>query len=114
MAAAAPSADLLARFATAMSAGRAADAASAWAALEEAHVLSQPWAGMHLRSHAAMVRLAARERDGREVAGQLVRLLLAAPGSWTGRYPRGNTGRARVSMWAPMPMDDELAELLGG
>lgn len=91
-------------------AGRADDA---WAALEFAHVLSQPWAGLHTRSHWAMFALAVRTVDVREALGQVARLALAAPGSATGRYPSGNTGRARVSMFAPMPVPDELTELVG-
>ena len=101
-----PSTELVARFDKAMRAGRDGD----WSALEVAHLLSQPWARMHVRSHLAMLRLAWREHDGREVGGQIVRVVVAGPGSFTGRYPKGNTGRARVSMWTPMPVPDELAE----
>ncbi len=43
-----------------------------------------------------------------EVRKRFARLILAAPGSASGR----NTGRARVSMFAPMPVPDELADLL--
>ncbi|MGA5146963.1 DUF3703 domain-containing protein [Streptomyces griseoincarnatus] len=38
-----------------------------------------------------MLRLALRERDLTEVLGQLVRLVVAAPGSAAGKYPDGNT-----------------------
>ena len=34
--------------------------------------------------------------------------LVAAPGSWTGRYPVGNTGGADVSALRPMPIPDDL------
>ena len=37
---------------------------------------------------------------------------MAGPGSATGRYPLGNTGRANVSATKPMPIPDDLAELL--
>ncbi len=84
----------------------------AWAALETAHVVSQPYAGMHTRSHWRMFVLAVRITDAREALGQAARLALAAPGSASGRYPTGNNGRARVSMFAPMPVPDELVDLL--
>ena len=84
----------------------------AWPALERAHILSQPDPGLHVRSHWWMLRCAVRQRDLREVAGQAVRLLLAAPGSWLDRYPRGNTGRARISMFQPMPIPANLEKLL--
>jgi hypothetical protein len=85
---------------------------AAWHLLEEAHVLSQPWIRPHVRVHAAMLRAGWRTGDRREVRGQMVRLVVAGPGSLTGRYPLGNTGRARVPAMLPMPMPDELARLL--
>ena len=83
-----------------------------WAALERAHILSQPWAWPHTRAHAVMLALAWREHDRREAAGQVVRLLVAAPGSALGRYPEGNTGRALVPLTQPMPVPDDLADIL--
>jgi len=85
-----------------------------WSHLQRAHVLSQPMAGPHLKTHVAMLRRAFRKRDGHEVAGQLLRLLVAAPGSWTGRYPVGNTGGSDVSAFREMPVPDDLAALLEG
>ncbi|KGN36554.1 DUF3703 domain-containing protein [Knoellia subterranea] len=83
-----------------------------WAALERAHILSQPWAWPHTRAHAIMLRVAWSEHDRREAAGQVLRLLIAAPGSALGRYPEGNTGRATVPLTKPMPVPDDLAKLL--
>jgi hypothetical protein len=90
----------------------AGDRAAEWHHLERAHILSQPLAGPHLRTHAAMLGAAGRRRDGREVAGQLLRLVLAVPGSLTGRYPVGNTGGADVSAFRPMPIPEDLRALL--
>ena len=83
-----------------------------WDALERAHILSQPWPIPHVRSHAAMMRLAIRERDTRELLGQVVRIVVAGPASAVGKYPAGNTGRARVPATLPMPITDDLARLL--
>lgn len=96
---------------SAVAAGRIDDA---WAALEAAHVLSQPWAMPHVRVHGRMLALGIRTRDLREVRGQLVRLLVAGPGSASGRYPVGNTGRSNVRATQPMPVPDDLAGLLEG
>jgi hypothetical protein len=86
--------------------GRAAlrrgDFEAAWAAFERAHVLGQPEAWPHVLSHVWMLRCGFRQRDLVEVLGQIIRLPLAAPSSWLGRYPRGNTGRARVGLFRPM------------
>ena len=83
-----------------------------WTLLEDAHVLSQPWAWLHVRVHGSMFVAAMAQRDLREVRGQLSRIAVAGPGSLSGRYPTGNTGRARVPATQPMPIAGELAEVL--
>ena len=83
-----------------------------WRPLEEAHILSQPWALTHVRVHAAMLLEALRQRDRREIVGQIARMAVTGPGSRTGRYPVGNTGRATVSAFAPMPVPPDLSALL--
>jgi hypothetical protein len=55
-----------------------------------------------------------RRRDRREVIGQLIRLLVAGPGSILGRYPLGNTGGADVSAVTPMPIPADLQAVLAG
>jgi hypothetical protein len=84
------------------------DAADEWRHLERAHVLSQPVTSLHARTHVAMLAAGFRRRDGHEVVGQLLRLIVAGPGSMTGRYPVGNTGGANVSALAPMPIPADL------
>ena len=88
------------------------NAAAEWRHLERAHILSQPMAWPHLVTHASMFSAAWRRRDLREVVGQTARLLLAVPGSVSGRYPVGNTGGAGVSAFRPMPIPDDLRSLL--
>ena len=83
-----------------------------WALLEDAHVLSQPWALLHVRVHGSMFVTAMLQRDVREVRGQLSRIAVAGPGSLSGRYPTGNTGRARVPATQPMPIRSDLAMML--
>lgn len=86
--------------------------AAAWLALERAHVLGQPSIWLHLRSHWWMLVCGIAQRDGREVLGQVIRLVLSILGSALGRYPRGNTGRANVDMFRPMPVASDLGRLL--
>ena len=90
------------------------DRTAEWRHLERAHVLSQPLAVPHVRTHAAMLGYGLRHRERREVLGELLRLVVAAPGSWTGRYPLGNTGGANVSALQPMPVPDDLRAVLTG
>jgi hypothetical protein len=88
------------------------DVAAEWHHLERAHILSQPMAGPHVRTHVAMLGHGIRRRDRREVLGQVVRLVVAAPGTWTERYPIGNTGGANVSALKPMPIPEDLRAIL--
>ena len=88
------------------------DAQTAWTALERAHVISQPYLGHHLFNHWTMLGYAFRLRDGREMLGQLFRLVLAPLGALTGKIPVGNTGRSNVSAFAPMKVPDDLVPLI--
>jgi hypothetical protein len=90
----------------------AADSKGEWTHLERAHIVSQPMARAHVRTHLAMFGAALRRHDRHEVLGQLFRILVAAPGSVTGKYPIGNTGGADVSAFAPMPIPEDLLGLL--
>lgn len=91
---------------------RTLDAEAAWGHLEDAHILSQPWVRPHIRVHMAMLALGWSQRNRAEVVGQLFRLIVAGPGSVTGRYPVGNIGRATVSAFESMPISDDRAQRL--
>ncbi len=91
---------------------RTGDGNAAWIALEREHILGQGFFWPHIRSHVAMLGYAIETRDGREVFGQTMRLLLAPLGNLTGRLPWGNTGRANVSAFKPMPYPEDLASAL--
>ena len=85
--------------------------AEALAWLERAQILTQrrPW--LHARSHWLMLRAGWQQGDLREVLGQMLRIPAALLFSriWV---PVGNTGRARVSAFQPMPISEELHRLL--
>lgn len=76
--------------------------------LERAHIIGQPRFVLHLLSHWWMLKAALGLRDWPEVRGQCWRLLLTPFGHLTGRLPLGNTGRASVSAFQPMPLPDDL------
>lgn len=79
--------------------------------LERAHILSQRRPLLHALTHWRMLQLGWQTRDLREILGQLPRVLAALLFSkiWV---PLGNTGRARVSAFAPAPLSAELQQLL--
>lgn len=87
------------------------DLAQAFAHLERSHILSQRFALAHAATHLRMLRLGWRLRDAREVRGQLSRALAALLFSriWV---PVGNTGRANISAFRPMPLPEDLARVL--
>ena len=89
----------------------AGDAAGAFGALERAHVLGQRHTPTHVRAHFAMLRHGIARREGREVAGQLMRLAGAALLTWAW-VPEGNTGGANVSAFERMEIPDELRRLI--
>lgn len=92
-------------------ASRQADYPGAFRWLERAHILSQRLPLRHAGTHWRMLRLGWRSGDLREVVGQVPRIIAALLFSrvWV---PIGNSGRARVSAFAPMPISDELHLLL--
>lgn len=98
--------------AAARAARAAGDTAAEWHHLERAHILSQPMAAPHVRTHLAMLTYGIRAHDRREVIGQMIRLAVAGPGSLSGRYPVGNTGGAAISALAVLPIPDDLRDLL--
>ena len=100
--------------AAARQARAASDSAAEWSHLERAHILSQPLAIAHVRTHLSMLGYGIRHRDRHEVAGQLIRLLVAGPGSALRRYPLGNTGGADVNAVTPMSIPAEFRTLLDG
>lgn len=95
------------------SARTASDDAVRWNHLERAHILSQPHPWLHTRNHLSMLTLALRQHDRREAFGQVLRIMVAAPGSLSGRYPVGNTGRTAAGLMTPMPIPADLRHLFG-
>lgn len=81
-----------------------------WKLLEDAHILGQPYAFMHLYVHLVMLKLALIERSFSEVFGQLIRIILAVPTSIFGRYPRGNNGRMSSGLFKTYPIEARLED----
>jgi hypothetical protein len=90
----------------------AGDDAEAFRHLERAHVLGQTSTYHHTRVHWLMLKHGIRTGDRREMAGQVLRIAGAATKTPFGIYPAGNTGGANVSPIRPMPIADDLQEIL--
>ncbi|MBL7848795.1 MAG: DUF3703 domain-containing protein [Cyclobacteriaceae bacterium] len=86
--------------------------AGAWHHLERAHVLGQAWPMEHNRVHWLMLKFGIRIKNGKEILGQLPRLILGGVKSFVGRIPLGNTGGANVPGLQPMAVTGDLEVLL--
>ena len=89
-----------------------ADRGQRWRLLMAAHVAGQHRLRLHWDSHVRMLGQAWRERDLRELAGQLLRLALVPLGHALRRLPAGNVGRATVSAFATMRPPADVEALL--
>ncbi|MFO0334489.1 MAG: DUF3703 domain-containing protein [Pseudomonadota bacterium] len=80
--------------------------------LERAHFLGQTSTIEHVRVHALMFAWALRQRNIRELIGQLLRIVGAATKTVFGLVPVGNTGGSNVSPFEPMPIPADLQRIL--
>ncbi|MES2943855.1 MAG: DUF3703 domain-containing protein [Pseudomonadota bacterium] len=88
------------------------DTETRWAWLVAAHVVGQHEFPLHWRNHVAMLRFALELKDYSEAAGQLLRLALVPLGHLMGKLPAGNIGRATVSAFKPMVLEQALRRLI--
>lgn len=79
---------------------------------ERSHVLGQLNPFYHTLSHIWMLRVGFKERNIKEVLGQVFRIPSGLLGSVIGVVPTGNTGGANVSPFKKMPIDSELQEVI--
>ena len=78
--------------------------------LENAHVLGQSSTYHHTRVHLMMLLWGFRQRDLKEIRGQIVRTIGAVTKTCLGWIPTGNTGGSNISPFKPLPIAPELAE----
>ncbi len=78
---------------------------------ERAHILSQKYTIPHIRSHIGMLQVGFVRKDFREIFGQCVRIIAALIFSkiWV---PIGNTSGTNVSALRPMPIPEDLMQIL--
>lgn len=91
---------------------KVANHSEAWQALARAHILGQFYSWPHLVVHWLMFCQGLRTLNMNEIIGQIPRLLLAIPGSLTGKAPRGNTGLSNVGIFQPMDIPQDLQDIL--
>ena len=88
------------------------DSAAEFRHLENAHVLGQESTYWHVKVHYLMLLWALRQRDIKEIIGQLVRIVGAACLTAIDGVPIGNTGGSNVHSLKVMPISAEHAEII--
>ncbi|EMK01591.1 MULTISPECIES: DUF3703 domain-containing protein [unclassified Leptospira] len=83
-----------------------------WRYLERAHLIGQYYPIPHTGIHFRMLLFAIDQKDIKEIAGQLIRVSFGWLGSWLNKIPVGNTGGANVPIFQPMPIPEDLLDLL--
>ena len=90
----------------------AGQSALAFSHLERAHILGQASTYQHVRVHLHMLRWGIRYRRPTEVLGQILRLMGATTMTAIGLVPEGNTGGVNVSALKPMPVPQDLSNII--
>lgn len=79
-----------------------------WNHLERAHILGQPYPIEHTAVHWKMLGFGIKIKNGKEIIGQIPRLLAGGVKSFVGKIPVGNTGGANVPPLRPMEIPEDL------
>jgi len=80
--------------------------------LERAHVLGQSSTFHHVRVHWRMFCWGWRQRDARECAGQMIRIVGAATKTAISFAPSGNTGGSNISPFKVLPIPPDLSQII--
>ena len=83
-----------------------------FAHLEAAHVLGQESTRWHVHVHIEMAKWAWRQKDWKELMGQVVRIVGAATKTFVGLVPRGNTGGTNISPFKKLPLSEEHESII--
>ena len=80
----------------------------AWQHLEKAHVIGQAYPYEHSYVHWKMLLFGIHIKNGKEILGQMQRLIFGGVKSFVGTIPVGNTGGANVPPLRPLPISEEI------
>ena len=83
----------------------------AWQHLEKAHVIGQAYPYEHSYVHWKMLLFGIHIKNGKEILGQIPRLVFGGVKSFVGTIPVGNTGGANVPPLRPLPISKEIQSI---
>lgn len=84
-----------------------------WYHLERAHIIGQRFVWPHVRVHCKMLEFAVRQKDTKEMIGQLIRIPGGFIGSLINKVPIGNPGGSNVKATKSFPLPKDIAKILG-
>lgn len=84
---------------------------SAWNHLERAHIIGQKYPVAHTFVHWKMLQFGFRIKSGKEIIGQIPRLVFGGVKSFVGKVPEGNPGGANVPPLKPFPIEKDLQNI---
>jgi hypothetical protein len=84
---------------------------SAWYHLERAHIIVQKYPYAHTYVHWKMLQFGFKIKNGKEIFGQIPRLIFGGVKSFVGKIPVGNPGGANVPPLKPFPIEKELQDI---
>ena len=85
---------------------------NAWRHLERAHIIGQKYPFAHTLVHWKMLQFAFKIKSGKEVFGQILRLIFGGVKSFVGKNPNGNPGGTNVPPLKSFPIEKELQDIL--
>ncbi|WP_343487396.1 DUF3703 domain-containing protein [Allomuricauda sp. d1] len=88
------------------------NSSQAWHHLERSHILGQSYPLEHTYTHWLMLKFGLRQRNTKEVLGQVLRLLVGGWKSLIDHVPIGNTGGSNVPPLKRMEMPEDIAKIL--
>lgn len=83
----------------------------AWNHLERAHIIGQKYPYAHTYVHWKMLQFGVKIKSGKEITGQIPRLVFGGVKSFVGKIPVGNPGGANVPPLQPFPIEKELQDI---
>ena len=79
--------------------------------MERAHIIGQKYPYAHTFVHWKMLQFGIKIKSGKEIMGQIPRLIFGGVKSFVGKIPVGNPGGANVHPLKPFPIEKELENI---
>lgn len=83
----------------------------AWNHLERAHIIGQKYPFAHTLVHWKMLQFGIKIKNGKEIIGQIPRLIFGGVKSFVGKIPVGNPGGANVPPLKSIPIEKEIEDI---